>query len=275
MPKERILIAVKTYPTLSQKYIELVCTAGFREDGSWIRLYPSPFRFLENDQKYSKYQWIEADIDKNPRDSRPESYRPINIDDIRLGDKLPTHGDWQQRKDFIFKNNTIFTNLATVIQGAKDNTFSLAIFKPSKIKDFIVTPTEREWKVARQQAAEASLKQGSLFDDTEKPDYKLVPKLPYKFSYKFVDDVGKESTLMIEDWEIGQLYWNCLKKYDEKEAVQKVKEKYFDTFAKTKDLYLFLGTTYEHHMKKARNPYVIIGTFHPPFEPKEKQLSLL
>lgn len=37
MKKEWILIAVKTYPTLSEKYIELVCTAGFREDGSWIR----------------------------------------------------------------------------------------------------------------------------------------------------------------------------------------------------------------------------------------------
>ncbi|MYF20247.1 MAG: hypothetical protein F4218_06430 [Synechococcus sp. SB0677_bin_5] len=31
---------VKTYPTLSQKYGETVCTAGVREDGSWMRLYP-------------------------------------------------------------------------------------------------------------------------------------------------------------------------------------------------------------------------------------------
>jgi len=44
MAKERVLIAVKTYPTLSDKYLELSCTAGFREDGSWIRLYPIPFR---------------------------------------------------------------------------------------------------------------------------------------------------------------------------------------------------------------------------------------
>ena len=31
-----VLITVKTYPTISVKYDELVCTAGFREDGSWI-----------------------------------------------------------------------------------------------------------------------------------------------------------------------------------------------------------------------------------------------
>lgn len=37
-----------------------------------------------------------------------------------------------------------------------------------------------------------------------------------------------------------------------------------DDFVKTKDLYLFLGTTYEWHVRKARNPFVIIGTCHPP-----------
>ena len=39
MALTKVLITVKTYPTLSTKYDELVCTAGFREDGSWIRIY--------------------------------------------------------------------------------------------------------------------------------------------------------------------------------------------------------------------------------------------
>ena len=44
MRKERVLITVKTYPTLSSKYGELVCTAGIRaSDGEWIRIYPMPF----------------------------------------------------------------------------------------------------------------------------------------------------------------------------------------------------------------------------------------
>ena len=49
--KKRIYILVKTYPTISEKYAELVCTAGILEDGSWIRLYPMPFRLLTDDQK--------------------------------------------------------------------------------------------------------------------------------------------------------------------------------------------------------------------------------
>ncbi len=42
--KQRILVTVKTYPTLSRKYGETVCTAGIGEDGTWIRIYPVPFR---------------------------------------------------------------------------------------------------------------------------------------------------------------------------------------------------------------------------------------
>lgn len=83
MPKERILIVVKAYPTLSGRYAELVCTAGFREDGSWVRIYPIPFRSLKNDKRFKKYQWIEIDLQKNLKDSRPESYRPIDIDNIK------------------------------------------------------------------------------------------------------------------------------------------------------------------------------------------------
>ncbi len=86
---------------------------------------------------------------------------------------------------------------------------------------------------------------------------------------KFVDQEGKKSRLMIEDWEIGALYWNCLEKAggDEQEAVAKVKEKYYSRFIKL-DLHFFLGTTKEHHQRRARNPFVIIGVFPLPYNPQ-------
>lgn len=54
--------------------------AGIQEDGSWIRLYPIPFRMLEEEKKYEKFSWIEIDVERNSGDFRPESYRPINLD---------------------------------------------------------------------------------------------------------------------------------------------------------------------------------------------------
>lgn len=65
---------------------------------------------------------------------------------------------------------------------------------------------------------------------------------------------------MIEDWELGALYWKYAERGSEV-ACQKVRQKYFDDFAKTKDLHFFLGTTKRWH-KRGRNPFVIIGTFH-------------
>ncbi len=61
MALTKVLITVKTYPTLSEKYDELVCTAGFREDGSWIRIFPVPFRKLDYQNQFEKWQWIEID----------------------------------------------------------------------------------------------------------------------------------------------------------------------------------------------------------------------
>jgi hypothetical protein len=57
MPTERVLITVKTYPTLSRKYGETVCTAGVRADGSWMRIYPVPFRRLDEEEQYKKFEW--------------------------------------------------------------------------------------------------------------------------------------------------------------------------------------------------------------------------
>lgn len=263
MALTKVLITVKTYPTLSTKYEELVCTAGFREDGTWIRIYPIQFRNRAYAQQYKKYQWIEIDLVKNEKDFRPESFRPSSLDtEIKLMGEVEPDGDaWHERRKLVL--GKIYYNLTELISEAKDQSTqtSLAVFKPSVIKNFVVEEVEREWSKEKL----ASLQQLHLFSVATENKTEVVRKLPYKFSYKFEDINGKESTLMIEDWEIGALYWNLIAQYegDEAKAVAGVKAKYFDDFARTKDLHLFLGTTFEFHLKNAPNPFVIIGTFHP------------
>lgn len=115
MSKTRVLVTVKTYPTLSQKYDELVCTAGFQEDGSWIRIYPVPFRKL--DTQYKKWQWIELDLVKNEEDPRKESYRPCNYEDITLGEFIDTKNKWEERKKYAL--NKVYTNMDELIQEPK------------------------------------------------------------------------------------------------------------------------------------------------------------
>ena len=264
MALTKVLITVKTYPTLSVKYDELVCTAGFREDGSWIRIYPIPFRKKSYNEQYRKYDWIEVDLVKNESDFRHESYRPKTIDtEINVIGHIDTTGNWEERKKFCL--GKIYYNLTELIAEAKVKNIctSLAVFKPAKVLDFYTEPVEREWDKDKL----AKLGQLNLFETTQEGKFEVVQKLPYKFKFRFIDNQGKESNMMIEDWETGQLFWNCLARHEgnEEKAVADVRKKYFDDFAKTKDLHLFLGTTQAHH-HVSLNPFMIIGTFHPKIE---------
>ena len=273
LPKAKVLITVKTYPLPSRSYTELVCTAGLLNGEQWIRIYPVSFRFLEDSDKYPKYSWVELNLVRRTRDFRPESYRPkLGVDErITVTDKIGTGSahDWAGRKSYVLKET--FTSMNELIQLAKSpRQKSLATLKPTRIVDFIVEEDEREWK----QEWLDQLKQLNMFDiPTKGGQRKVVKKLPYKFSYRFFSEGDNEPrTLMIEDWEIGALFWNCLHRADgdEQIAVQQVKQKYLDEFIE-KDLYLFLGTTLQYH-NIAPNPFVIIGVFYPP---KTNQLSLL
>ena len=263
--KERILITVKTYPTLSKKYAELVCTAGVNESGEWRRIYPIRFRQLADDQRYKKYQWVEAEISKSTSDNRPETYQIENVGTLdTIGDPLNTADNWSLRRTNFIDKVKIYNDMSELIELSHENELSLAMFRPVEWVGFVNEEVEREWDAEKLAALENQRKQEDIFKDAEEvaKDFAVVDKLPYKFSYKFKGSDSKERTLMIEDWEIGALYRNCLKRSEsEEEAVGKVRQKYWDEFVDNPeiDLLLVLGTTLEHHNKKAPNPFVIVS----------------
>lgn len=269
--RRRIFITAKTYPTLSRKYDELVCTAGILDDGNWARIYPLPFRKLDYDNRYKKYQWLDLPLQKDTSDPRPESYKITDIDRIQLvGKPVGTDNAWEERRRIIFKSTPVSVDLKELIVKANSNELSLAIFKPDKIIDLVIEESDRDWSKDKLTRLKEKARQLSFFQSEEevKKEFSVVDKLPYKFSYRFQDCNGEEAKLMIEDWEIGALYWNCLNRTDnnEKKAIEMVKGKYLDEFS-NKDTYLFLGTTRQYH-GWAKNPFVIIGIFYPPFENK-------
>jgi hypothetical protein len=233
---EKILILVKTYPALSRKYDELVCTAGITESGEWIRLYPIPFRKLRDDRQYPKYQWIELEIEKNTGDPRLESHRPVHMcEDIVFGEKVGTEDGWAARKELVLRN--VYSNMTALIDcNKKDQGVSIAVFKPAKLLKFEIEEVEREWDPKKLKAIQARNAQMNLFGGDENP-FQVVDKLPYKFSYVFEDEEGRQSTMMIEDWELGALYRNCLRQAggDEQVACEKVKEVHTTSYPKSYD----------------------------------------
>jgi hypothetical protein len=266
--KKKILITATAYPLPSRSYDELVCTAGVDENSNWYRIYPVPFKLItglrdNNKIKSFKYTWIEIDLKKRKGDMRPESYSPVSYDfsKINILDRIDTKSNWFERKRFCLTD--VYTNMKKLIIDSKaPKNKSLAVFKPVEFIDFAWEEDDREWKDEWKKIR----KQGDLFEG-KSPEI-IIKKIPYKFYYKFKDDKGNISKMTIEDWELGALYWNCLKStnYDEPETLKLVKAKFYDELALQTDLHLFLGTTLEWHYRRARNPFVIIGVFYPQEE---------
>lgn len=252
----RVLITVKTYPIPSVRYDELVCTAGVNESGDFIRLYPIRFRDLPFSHRYRKYQWIEVDAEKHTgRDTRKESYRPRE-DTLKIcGEPIPTQPDnWAQRARYALAKTS--TSMEELHDLQRLDRTSLGVLRPKEIIDLEISRDEEDWKP---QFVEA-LKQQRLWDDrtaTREPPRKV----PWKFHYRFNCDDNRCTghKMMIEDWEVGALYLNCIDKgATPEEAAAKVKAKFFDQMCATdQDTHLFVGTVLAHAT------WVVIGVFWP------------
>ena len=265
MKKERILVTVKTYPTISSTYVELVCTAGLNEEGQWIRLYPIPFRTLSAEEQYRKYDWIECELIRNTTDLRIESHKPFDPHDIQQVGHVGTENGWKKRNELVLDQADVCEDLASLISRAKTDRISLAVYKPKEITDFIIEKSTGEYDEQQLERAKARLKENDLFEDNSwRENFEIVRKLPRTFAYKFVDQSGSTHTMQILDWEIGALFWNSCN-YDEANyeyADEQVRRKYWSEFME-RDIYLFLGTTLQYHMT-APNPFTIVGVYYPP-----------
>jgi hypothetical protein len=132
----RVLIWGKTYPELSAKYTETVCTGGIREDGRPIRLYPVPLRYLEGAKQYSLYDWIDVPVRKSTSDPRPESYK-IRSDGVVIRESVGTDGaTWRRRRELIFANPVWHFGSVEQLKAAQRETgASLGLVTPGVIED--------------------------------------------------------------------------------------------------------------------------------------------
>lgn len=256
--KLKVLITVKTHPIPSKKYDELVCTAGVTESGDFIRLYPINFRDLPFTQQYRKYQWIELLAEKHQgRDVRKESYRPI-CDSIEvLGEPIPSNpGNWAERAKYALAKKS--RSMEDLYEQQEFDRTSLGIFRPKKVHDLVISPDDPDWDPGFLQA----LKQRRFFEYREKT---LVPprKVPFKFHYRFECDdprCNRSHQMMIEDWEVGALFWRLVDKgADHKQASEEVRRKFLNELcAADKDTHFYVGTILAHP-----KTWVILGVFYP------------
>jgi hypothetical protein len=178
----RVLIWGKTYPELSAKYVETVCTGGVRDDGRPIRLYPVPLRYLGSDSQYKLYDWIDVTITKSTHDPRPESFK-VDADGIKRIESLDTdRGSWRRRREAIFKDTSWqFGSVAELKSRQREEQKSLGIVTPGSVEEIRLVPKSENARHEYDKKMEEVQSQKDLF----RPEYKELEFLPFELRMKW------------------------------------------------------------------------------------------
>lgn len=256
---QRILILCKTYPSPSARYVETSCVAGMAEDGRLVRLFPVPFRLVEDDQQFKKWQWVSARIRRAQDDARPESHR-VSVDTIQLeGEPLPTRDHWIARREVI-KGVPVFDSFAALDIARETDGVTLGLVRPGRLLGLDITPVDNpDWTEDEKAKLLQEQQQGNLFDaDEDQRTLKTLKKLPYDFHYRYECHTAAgpvEYRHKLVDWEAGALYWNVHRRDDWQAAFR---QKFVTEFA-DKDVLFLMGTI--HRFPKQ---WLIVSVLYPP-----------
>jgi len=251
LQNKTVLITVKAPPNFSNKYQETNCCAGIDlETNQWIRLYPIPFRLLDNARKFPKYSIIKVKCEKPPRDKRIESFK-VDQDSIQVLQKLGTKNKWAERKQLVL--NTLSSSFCQIYKNI-DKKMSIGVFKPCDI-NFVIKKEPKK----KDPKDHPAYNQYWLFDKQLKPpEY-----IPFAFYYKFKCSNKSDCSghiLKIHDWEITEAYRNWKLKYkEEKVLLEKIKERWLDRMCSEKnDVYFYVGNQW----MRPKN-FMVLGVFYP------------
>ncbi len=235
---ERIIVTVRTYPVISQKYMETVCTGGITDQGEWRRLFPVPLRYLEPERQYNTFDVVEVKVQPG-KDTRPESRTPT-IASLRV---VAHVSSWTQRRDWIEK--TSFLSLDEVTAAGR----SLAPVRVREVLEFIAEPGAAQWTASQTE----KLKQGDLFVER-----KALEKIPFDFRFRWIDGAGKEYNSHVIAWEFGETWRQYRLKYPDPVTV--MRDKWMnDLCSSHRDVLFFMGNN-----NRFRDQFYVCGIFGPP-----------
>lgn len=237
---EKILITVRTYPAISTIYNDTVCTGGITKTGEWRRLYPVPWRYLDEEKQYRTFDVIEVEV-KPGKDSRPESRTPV-IASLKIVSHLKT---WQARRQWI--EPTIFPSM----NAMRDAGRSIGPVRVKEVLEFIAEPTTDQWTPAQLE----KLKQENLFEPR-----KPLEKIPYDFRIHWIDGEGSEYDSHIMAWEILETWRQYRLNY--KDPIVVMRDKWLnDLCGPKRNIAFFMG-----NQNRFRDQFSICGIFSPPKE---------
>ena len=245
---KKILVTVRTYPTPARKGIETSCTVGVTESGDWIRLHPIPYRYMEDDQRFVKYQWIEARVRK-ASDHRRESYTP-DLDTIQvISGTLGTERNWAARREIV---EPLLAESMCALQRQGSSGPTLGLVRPREITRLRIRPDKPDWTPNEQR----KLQQRPL----DGPVPKQLEKIPFKFSYEYLcADASciKGHKQRCTDWEMLQAYRSWRQRYGE-DWEGPFRNRFEREMIEKLDTHFYVGTHSQFPT------WMVVGLFYPP-----------
>ena len=255
--KQRVLITVRTYPVPAKSGVEVSCTAGVTVDGRWIRLSPVPYRFLEEDQRFKKYQWIDVETARPSSDTRLESFK-LRAETIKVLGSVASDRHWQDR--WAILRPLVGRSLCDL---RRTNEPTLGLVKPAKISRLIIEPTEDTWTEVQLQR----LNQQDLF---LKSSLQRLEKVPFVFRYEFTCQEAScpGHSCMCTDWELGQAYRRWRRDYKD-EWENAFRNRFENEMINKYDTHFYVGNLHQYP-----NSWIIVGLFYPPKPAASQQLAM-
>lgn len=204
--RRSILVHTRTYPELSTRYRESVCTGGvFTDDGAWCRIYPFPARYLEEAVK--RWDIISAEVWQDPsHDPRPESWK-INPQSIhKIGHLETGRGsppNWDARREQLFSASRVFSSVEEIEKAQRRDGTSLGLVQPRRRASVRAESRPPEDRDAWDKKLGDLLDQGDLLERPKALDY-LDKRIKVRFRCEGAD-CEREHDCSVLDWEICQL----------------------------------------------------------------------
>lgn len=216
---------MKALPHRSSNYFETVCCAGIGHDRKWRRLYPVPFRILNDAQKFGRWNWISYRYTDPAVDGRWESQKVVP-ESIAVGSAMRAAE----------RSRLACALTRESVKDAEANGESLTLIKPMEVTFSWKRKDEGELENERRKHAELA-RQISMFDAEAKP---LNP-CPFEFFFKWKSEAGSTHNHTCDDWETSAAFYNRRRAHGEEGGLQSLKQTYEEEYL-AKGMRFALGT---------------------------------
>ena len=256
---------------MSHKYGEVSCIAGLEIDSAgkprWRRLYPVPFRTLDQDQKFRKYEPIRLRAQAHSGDVRPETLRPDVASIRKDGPVVPSRKGWAQRRPIV--EPVIGGSMCGLARERKVKQTSLGMFRPREVLDLKIEPVDV--RAEKRAAAELWANQPDLFHSIQdrRNTLKAIEQIPFRFQYVYACRDPKcrgRHKQSIIDWELMAFYRQVRNRADWED---RIRAKWLDQLCgPDKDTAFVVGNQRRHP-----GSFLVLSVWWPPLEPEQLRLG--